>query len=64
MANPTNARATVGLVCIDILAFFSTSFWRNKYYNVFLVSHVIAVVGLLASVRPLSPFANKFHVSL
>lgn len=50
MSNPTNARATVGLVCIDILAFFSTSFWRNKYYNVFLVSHVIAVVGLLASV--------------
>lgn len=51
MAMPANARATVGLVCIDILAFFSTSFWRNRYYNIFLVSHVIAVVGLFASVR-------------
>ncbi|THH20120.1 hypothetical protein EUX98_g8647 [Antrodiella citrinella] len=40
----------VGLVCIDILAFFSTSFWRNKYYNFFLVTHVFAVVGLLSSI--------------
>ncbi|KAH8078725.1 iron reductase [Cristinia sonorae] len=50
MAEPVNARATVGLVCIDILAFFSTSFWRNRFYNVFLVTHVIAVLGLLSSI--------------
>ncbi|TCD60527.1 hypothetical protein EIP91_009935 [Steccherinum ochraceum] len=50
MALPKNARATFGLVCIDMLAFFSTSFWRNRYYNVFLVTHVIAVVGVVSSI--------------
>ena len=51
MANPTNARATVGLVCIDMLVLFSTSFFHNTHYNIFLITHVVAVVGLLSSVR-------------
>ncbi|KAF7419392.1 hypothetical protein PC9H_001981 [Pleurotus ostreatus] len=36
----------VGLVCVDILYVFSTPFWRQRAYNVFLSSHFIGF-GLL-----------------
>ena len=42
---------TVGLVAIDVMAFFSTSFWRRKAYNVFLASHIVCFSILLPAVR-------------
>ena len=41
----------VGLIAIDVMAFFSTSFWRRKAYNVFLASHIIGFTILLPAVR-------------
>ncbi|CAL1710629.1 unnamed protein product [Somion occarium] len=40
----------IALVCADVLAFFSTSFWRNKFYSVFVATHIIGVVVLLGAI--------------
>lgn len=45
----------VALVAIDILFFLALHFIRQHYYNVFYVSHSIALVVLLVAVRPSSP---------
>ena len=41
----------VGLIAMDVMAFFSTSFWRRRAYNVFLASHIIGFSILLPAVR-------------
>lgn len=46
----------VGLVCVDILYVFSTPFWRQRAYNVFLSSHFIGFGLLLPAVSPTIPF--------
>ncbi|KAF9255562.1 hypothetical protein L218DRAFT_1008440 [Marasmius fiardii PR-910] len=37
------------LVCLDVLYFFSTSFWRNKAYRIFLSTHVLSMIFLIPS---------------
>ncbi|KAH8078723.1 iron reductase [Cristinia sonorae] len=49
-AIPNIRYGMVGLVCADIFVFFSTSLWRTKCYQVFVVSHVTAIVIFLAAV--------------
>ncbi|KAG7086865.1 hypothetical protein E1B28_002786 [Marasmius oreades] len=39
----------IALICLDCLYFFSTSFWRNKAYRVFLSTHVLSMVILIPS---------------
>lgn len=38
------------MVCMNMLWFFSTSFWRKKFYNVFLWTHTIAIIALFPAV--------------
>lgn len=49
-ALPSNRYGMLGLVCADMFVFFSTSIWRTKCYQVFVVSHVLAVVIFLGAV--------------
>ncbi|KAH7912892.1 hypothetical protein BJ138DRAFT_1082687 [Hygrophoropsis aurantiaca] len=44
---PANIWALVALGCLDLIYFFSTSFWRQKAYNVFFSTHVIGFVIFL-----------------
>ncbi|KAH7926604.1 hypothetical protein BV22DRAFT_344765 [Leucogyrophana mollusca] len=39
--------AFVALGCLDFIYFFSTSFWRQKAYNVFFSTHVIGFIVFL-----------------
>lgn len=41
ISRPTSYWGLVGLICLDCLFFFSTSWWRRKAYNVFLSTHFI-----------------------
>lgn len=34
----------LGLIAMDLLFFFSTAFWRKRFYNIFLFSHTIGIV--------------------
>lgn len=40
----------VALVCVDVLFFFSLAIWRQRAYNVFFVSHVVAFILFLVAV--------------
>ncbi|KAF9239998.1 hypothetical protein BU15DRAFT_74226 [Melanogaster broomeanus] len=39
--------ALVALVALDVLYFFSTSFWRRKAYNIFIGTHIICFIVFL-----------------
>ncbi|KAK7438029.1 hypothetical protein VKT23_018197 [Stygiomarasmius scandens] len=47
IAKPSNTWGLVGLICLDCLFFFSTAFWRQKAYNIFLMTHIPSVILLL-----------------
>ncbi|KAK0235195.1 ferric reductase like transmembrane component-domain-containing protein [Armillaria nabsnona] len=47
IAKPANYWGLIGLICVDILYFFSTDFWRKKAYNVFLGTHMGGFTFLL-----------------
>jgi predicted ferric reductase len=40
----------VGLVAMDVLLLFSVGFWRRRFYNAFLFSHVLGIIFLLIGV--------------
>lgn len=40
------------LVAMDVLYFFSTPFWRQHAYNIFIWSHTVAVLVLIPAVSP------------
>lgn len=48
--DPANRMALIALISLDVLCFFSTSFWRRKAYNVFFVTHMICFVLFLPTV--------------
>lgn len=50
IAEPTRQAALAALIATDILALFSTSFFRRKFYQFFIASHVIALISLLVAV--------------
>lgn len=52
LLDPSNAWAFGGLIAFDCLALFSIQWFRQRAYNLFIASHVIAMVVVLASVRP------------
>ncbi|KIM41657.1 hypothetical protein M413DRAFT_409883 [Hebeloma cylindrosporum] len=35
---------TVALICLDMIVFFSTEYWRQKAYNLFLTTHIIGFI--------------------
>ncbi|TFK37001.1 hypothetical protein BDQ12DRAFT_608543 [Crucibulum laeve] len=47
MQRSSNAWGMVALVCVDMLFFFSTAFWRQKAYNIFISTHIIGFVLVL-----------------
>lgn len=51
MAEPWISWGFVGLVAADLLAFFTTKFWRERIYALFVGTHVVCVILLLGSVR-------------
>lgn len=36
----------VGLIAMDVLLLFSVSFWRRRFYNVFLFAHILGIIFL------------------
>jgi len=50
ISRPTNYYGLIGLICIDCVFFFSTSWWRRKAYNVFLFTHMLGYCGFLVAV--------------
>lgn len=40
----------LALVCMDLLFLFSISVFRQMFYNVFYITHVISAVVMLAAV--------------
>lgn len=36
----------VGLVAMDVLLLFSVGFWRQRFYNIFLISHILGIIFL------------------
>jgi len=41
----------VALICLDVLWLFSLAYWRNHFYNLFIVTHVTCFSVLLPGVR-------------
>ncbi|KAF5389898.1 hypothetical protein D9757_003711 [Collybiopsis confluens] len=54
IASTENIAGLLSLICIDSLFFFSTAFWRKKFYNVFIATHVSSLTVLL--------FTLSFHL--
>lgn len=50
IAAPKYQAGLAALISADILAFCSTSFFRRKYYQLFIATHVIGVISILVSV--------------
>ena len=54
------AFGVLGLIALDILFFFSTAFWRRRFYNVFLFSHTVGIIflpiGLFYHMPPTLPW--------
>ncbi|ESK85768.1 putative iron reductase [Moniliophthora roreri MCA 2997] len=44
---PTAYWGLIALICLDLLYFFSTSFWRQNAYNMFISTHVVCAILLL-----------------
>lgn len=44
---PSSIWGLITLICVDLIFFFSTSFWRQKAYNIFLVTHIIGFILIL-----------------
>ena len=47
---PSNYWGLIALICMDLLFFFSTEFWRKRSYNVFLATHIVGFCLLLPAV--------------
>jgi ferric-chelate reductase len=47
IAKPANYWGLIALICMDCLFFFSTALWRQKAYNIFLLTHIPSVILLL-----------------
>ncbi|KAF9479536.1 hypothetical protein BDN70DRAFT_688824 [Pholiota conissans] len=45
--DPETIWGLIALLCIDIIFFFSTAYWRQKAYNIFLGSHILGFVLVL-----------------
>ena len=60
MQVPANRMAFVALVALDVLCFFSTSFWRRKAYYFFFAIHMICFCVFLPMVSLLVG-ANRPH---
>lgn len=50
----------LGLAGLDVLFFFSTAFWRRRFYNTFLFSHIFGIIflpiGLFLHMPPTLPW--------
>lgn len=49
LARPTNAWGFVALFFMNVMIIFSTDFWRQNAYNVFLWTHTISIIVVLPS---------------
>ena len=54
------AFGVLSLVALDVLCLFSTSFWRRRFYNIFLFSHTTGIIflpiGLVFHMPPTLPW--------
>ncbi|KAF8811101.1 hypothetical protein BYT27DRAFT_7221556 [Phlegmacium glaucopus] len=46
-AQPHIIWGTVALACLDLIFFFSTQYWRQRAYNLFLTTHIIGFMLIL-----------------
>lgn len=58
ISEPSIMWALVALVCSDILGIFSMQFVRSRSYNLFLVTHIVALIVLLFSVSVFLAFGT------
>jgi len=60
LQTPSVAFGILGLAGLDFLFFFSTAFWRRRFYNVFLFSHTFGIIflpiGLVFHMPPTLPW--------
>ena len=50
MKLPNVIWGTVALICLDMIVFFSTQWWRQKAYNIFLSTHIIGFIIVMPAV--------------
>ena len=50
MKLPNAIWGTVALICFDMIVFFSTQYWRQKAYNLFLSTHIIGFIIVMPAV--------------
>lgn len=46
LQTPAISFGVVGLASMNLLFFFSTAFWRRRFYNIFLFSHTLGIIFL------------------
>ncbi|KAJ3795005.1 hypothetical protein GGU11DRAFT_840764 [Lentinula aff. detonsa] len=60
ISNPNNYWGLISLICADFLVFFSTSWWRNKAYNLFLSTHIISASLILPAIITHKPATSPY----
>ena len=50
LKTPASHWGLIALICMDMLFFFSTEFWRKRAYNVFLTTHIVGFSLVLPAV--------------
>ena len=50
MKHPNAIWGTVALICVDMIVFFSTQYWRQRAYNLFLSTHIVCFILVMPAV--------------
>lgn len=60
IAKPRFYWGLIGMICFDCLFFFSTAWWRQNAYNVFLGTHIVSFSLLFPAVRTIPVLSVRF----
>ena len=60
LKTPSLAFGFFGLIAMNSLFFFSTPFWRRKFYNIFLFSHILGAITLPICIAFHAPVARPW----
>ncbi|KAF9065852.1 hypothetical protein BDP27DRAFT_1331474, partial [Rhodocollybia butyracea] len=55
IAVPSNYWGLIALICADVLVLFSTRWMRDKFYNMFLSTHIISFILILPAIVSHNP---------
>ena len=56
-----NIWGLTALICFNMMFFFSTQYWRERAYNIFLRIHIVGVIFALLAVCSFSPHEEKYN---